>query len=71
MQHVRMVKDMDGHVLTSEGSVLRRWRQYFKELLNEENERERRVDKVETVEQEVRNISRDEVKALKMIKLES
>ncbi|KAK3508145.1 hypothetical protein QTP70_015344, partial [Hemibagrus guttatus] len=33
-------------VLTSEESVQRRWKEYFEELMNEENEREKRVEGV-------------------------
>ena len=36
-----MIKDADGNVLTSEESVLRRWMEYFEELMNGERERER------------------------------
>ncbi|KAI5089397.1 hypothetical protein C0J45_20805 [Silurus meridionalis] len=38
---VRAIKGGDGNVLTSEESVLRKWREYFEQLMNEENERER------------------------------
>ena len=38
---VRVIKDANGNVLTSEESVLRRWIEYFEELMNEENEREK------------------------------
>lgn len=41
MQDVRVIKDGGGKVLTSEGSVLRRCKEWFKELINVENERER------------------------------
>ncbi|KAK3565756.1 hypothetical protein QTP86_015017 [Hemibagrus guttatus] len=44
MQQVRVIKDRDGRVLTSEESVQRRWKEYFEELMNEENEREKRVE---------------------------
>ncbi|KAK3510270.1 hypothetical protein QTP70_032588 [Hemibagrus guttatus] len=43
VQQVRVIKDRDGRVLTSEESVQRRWKEYFEELMNEENEREKRV----------------------------
>ncbi|KAK3529748.1 hypothetical protein QTP86_003015 [Hemibagrus guttatus] len=47
VQQVRVIKDRDGRVLTSEQSVQRRWKEYFEELMNEENERERiRKDEV-------------------------
>ncbi|KAI5093469.1 hypothetical protein C0J45_16607 [Silurus meridionalis] len=60
---VRAVKDGEGNVLTSEESVLRRWREYFEQLMNEENQRERRLDDVKLVKQEVDRISKEEVKA--------
>ncbi|KAF7698187.1 hypothetical protein HF521_004697, partial [Silurus meridionalis] len=53
---VRAIKDGDGNVLTSEESVLRRWREYFEQLMNEENQRERRLDDVELVKQDVDRI---------------
>ncbi|KAK3564738.1 hypothetical protein QTP86_024866 [Hemibagrus guttatus] len=43
-------KDRDGRVLTSEESVQRRWKEYFEELMNEENEREKRLNGVNSVE---------------------
>ncbi|KAK3546851.1 hypothetical protein QTP86_003049 [Hemibagrus guttatus] len=56
-------------VLTSEKSVQRRWKEYFEELMNEENEREKRVEGVNSVEQKVDKIRKDEVrKALKRMK---
>ncbi|KAK3575645.1 hypothetical protein QTP86_031602, partial [Hemibagrus guttatus] len=63
VQQVRVIKDRDGRVLTSEESVQRRWKEYFEELMNEENQREKRV------EQKVDKIRKDEVrKALKRMK---
>ncbi|KAK3574628.1 hypothetical protein QTP86_011544 [Hemibagrus guttatus] len=56
-------------VLTSEKSIQRRWKEYFEELMNEENEREKRVEGVNSVEQKVDKIRKDEVrKALKRMK---
>ncbi|KAK3548023.1 hypothetical protein QTP70_002688 [Hemibagrus guttatus] len=69
VQQVRVIKDRDGRVLTSEESVQRRWKEYFEELMNEENEREKRVEGVNSVEQKVDRIRKDEVrKALKRMK---
>ncbi|KAK3562277.1 hypothetical protein QTP86_033344 [Hemibagrus guttatus] len=69
VQQVRVIKDRDGRVLTSEESVQRRWKEYFEELMNEENEREKRVEGVNFVEQKVDKIRKDEVrKALKRMK---
>ncbi|KAK3537920.1 hypothetical protein QTP70_024579 [Hemibagrus guttatus] len=42
VQKIRVIKDRDGRVLTSEESVQRRWKEYFEELMNEENEREKK-----------------------------
>ncbi|KAK3510973.1 hypothetical protein QTP70_027784 [Hemibagrus guttatus] len=39
VQQVRVIKDRDGRVLTSEESVQRRWKEYFEKLMNEENEK--------------------------------
>ncbi|KAK3550574.1 hypothetical protein QTP70_000047 [Hemibagrus guttatus] len=69
VQQVRVIKDRDGRVLTSEESVQRRWKEYFEELMNEENEREKRVEGVNSMEQKVNKIRKDEVrKALKRMK---
>ncbi|KAK3567105.1 hypothetical protein QTP86_009809 [Hemibagrus guttatus] len=69
VQQVRVIKDRDGRVLTSEESVQRRWKEYFEELMNEENERGKRVEGVNSVEQKVDKIRKDEVrKALKSMK---
>ncbi|MCJ8733950.1 hypothetical protein PDJAM_G00229570 [Pangasius djambal] len=69
VQQVRVIKDRDGRVLTSEESVQMKWKEYFEELMNEENEREKRVEGVTSVEQKVDRIRKDEVrKALKRMK---
>ncbi|KAK3565532.1 hypothetical protein QTP86_011931 [Hemibagrus guttatus] len=69
VQQVRVIKDRDRRVLTSEDSVQRRWKEYFEELMNEENEREKRVEGVNSVEQKVDKIRKDKVsKALKRMK---
>ncbi|KAK3509924.1 hypothetical protein QTP70_023172 [Hemibagrus guttatus] len=69
VQQVRVIKDRDGRVLTSEESAQRRWKEYFEEQMNEENEREKRVEGVNSVEQKVDKIRKDEVrKALKRMK---
>lgn len=69
MQQVRVIKDRDRSVLTGASSVMGRSKEYFEELMNEENERERRVEEVTVVDQEVAKISKDEVRrALKRMK---
>ena len=38
--HTTSQKDKDGKVMTDEENVLRIWKEYYKGLMNEENERE-------------------------------
>lgn len=40
LQQVKVIKETDGKVLTSEASVLRRWMECFEKVINEENEKE-------------------------------
>ncbi|XP_051779985.1 uncharacterized protein LOC127526866 [Erpetoichthys calabaricus] len=40
LQQVSIIKNKDENVLTSEESVLSRWKEYFERLMNEENKRE-------------------------------
>lgn len=40
VQQVQVIKDREGNVLTDARSVMGRWKAYFEELMNEENERE-------------------------------
>ena len=56
------MKDKDGKVMTDEDSVLRIWKEYYKGLMNEENERERRENDGERVNLEVEKISKEEVR---------
>ena len=57
VQQVRVLKDSHGNVLTSVERVLRQWKEYFEELMSGENERERRLDEAEIVNQKVQQIS--------------
>ena len=38
---VRLMKDTYGNIMTDEESVLRIWKEYYKGLMNDENEREK------------------------------
>ena len=58
----RMMKDTDLNEMTDEGSVLRIWKEYYLELMNEENERARRENDGERVNLEVESISKEEVR---------
>ena len=48
--------------MISSEAVLKRWKEYFKKLINEENDREPRTEKAEVVNEEVNCVSREEVK---------
>ena len=43
-----MIKYSHGNILSSEESMLRRWNEKFEEPMNEENERERPMEEMET-----------------------
>ena len=62
VQQVSMMKDKYGKVMTDEESVLGIWKEYYKGLMNEENERERRENGGERVNLEVEKISKEEVR---------
>ena len=47
--------------MTDARSVMLIWKEYYEELMNEENEREGRVEVVTVVEQEIAKISKAEV----------
>ena len=50
-------------------AVLKRWKEYFEKLMNEENDREPRTEEAEVVNEEVNCVSGEEVKnALKRMK---
>ena len=50
-------------------AVLKRWKEYFEKLMNEENNRDPRTEETEVVNEEVNCVSREEVKnALRRIK---
>ena len=37
VQHVRVIKDENGNVIVNSEAVLKRWKEYFEKLINEEN----------------------------------
>ena len=68
-QHVRVMKDENGNVMTSSEADLKRWKEYFEKLMNKKNDREPRTEEVEVVNEEVNCVSREEVKnALRRMK---
>ena len=71
VQQARVIKDRDGNVLTGARSVMGRWKEYFEEMMNEGNERERRIEEVTVVDQEVAKISKTEVRKIIRGRLET
>ena len=45
VQHVRVIKDENGNVMVNSKAVLKRWKEYFEKLMNEENNRDPRTRK--------------------------
>ena len=69
VQHVRVIKDENGNVIVNSEAVLKRWKEYFEKLMNEENNRDPRTEETEVVNEEVNCVSREEVKnALRRMK---
>ena len=61
VQQVKVVKSECGEVLVEERRVQQRWREYFEDLLNQENLRERREVCARKIMKEVEEIT-EEVK---------
>ena len=69
VQHVRVIKDENGNMMVNSEAELKRWKEYFEKLMNEENNREPRTEEAEVVNEEVNCVSREEVKnALRRMK---
>ena len=69
VQHVRVIRDENSNVMVNSETVLKRWKEYFEKLMNEENNRDPRTEEPEVVNEEVNCVSREEVKnAQKWIK---
>ena len=69
VQHVRVIKDKNGNVMVNSEAVLKRWKEYFDKLINEENNRDPRTEEAEVVNKEVNCISKEEIKnALRRMK---
>ena len=62
VQQVRVIKSKTRELLTEEEKVKQRWKEYFDNLLNRENLRERREMRTEERETDVENISGEEVR---------
>ena len=66
---MRVIKDENGNVMVNSEAVLKRRKEYFEKLMNEENNREHRTEEPEVVNEEVNFVSREELKnALRRMK---
>ena len=69
VQHVRVIKNEHSNVTVNSEAVLKKWKEYFEKLMNEENNREPTTEEAEVVNEEVNCVSREEVKnALRRMK---
>ena len=69
VQHVRIIKDENGYVMISSEAMLKRWKEYFEKLMNEENDGEPKTEEAELVNKKVNCVSREELKnALRRVK---
>ena len=68
VQHMRVLKDENGNVMVNSEAVLKRWKEYFEKLMNEENNREPRTEEAEVVNEEVNCVSREVRNALRRMK---
>ena len=69
VQHVRVIRDENSNVMVISKAVLKRWKEYFEKLMNEENNKDCSTEKAEVVNKEINCVSREEVKnALRRIK---
>ena len=62
VQQLRVIKSKTGEILMEEEKVKQRWNEYFDNLINEENPRERRETGTEGRERDVVDISGEEVR---------
>ena len=58
IQHVRVIKNENGNVMINSEPVLKRWKEYFEKLMNEENNREPRTEEAEMLNEEVNCVTR-------------
>ena len=57
VQHVRILKNENGNMMVSSEAVLKRWKEYFEKLINEENYRVSWTQKAEVVNKKVNCVS--------------
>ena len=68
VQHVRVLKDENGNVMVSLKAELKRWKECFEKLINEENDREPRTEEAEVVNEKVNCVNKEVKNALRRMK---
>ena len=68
VQHMRVIKDENGNVTVNSEAVLKRWKEYFEKLMNEENNRDPTTDETEVVNEEVNCVNREVKNPLRRMK---
>ena len=61
IQHVKMIRDENGHILTKEKDIKERWKAYYNQLMNEENPRQQRNEVLPPNNKEIEKIDEKEV----------
>ena len=59
VQHMRVITGKNSNVMVNSEAVLKRWKEYFEKLMNEENNRDSRTEETEVVNKEVNCVSRE------------
>ena len=62
VQQVRVIKSKSGEILMEEEKVKQRWKEYFGNLLNHENPREKRETRTERRERDMEDIFGEELR---------
>ena len=69
VQKIRIIKDAEEKPLTREGDILKGWQKYFEEVVNEENDHEKRTDLATGTMREAARVTMEEVRnAMKKMK---
>ena len=68
VQHVRVLKEENGNVMVNSEAVLKRCKEYFEKLMNEETNREPRTEEAEVVNEEVNCVDKEVKIALRRMK---
>ena len=62
VQQIRVIKSKTGEMMMEEEKVKQRWKEYFDNLLNQENHTERREMRTEERERDVEDFSDEELR---------